>query len=58
MDAPQAFTELGFREPQDAVEGDPVPLSTPCLKLDFFIDDNAEIMGTQVGRRRRESVKC
>ncbi|CAN0412526.1 unnamed protein product [Ascophyllum nodosum] len=58
VDAPQAFTELGFREPQDAVEGDPVPLSTPCLKLDFFIDDNAEIMGTQALRAAGCQEEC
>lgn len=54
VDAPEVFTDLGFREPQGATEGDPVPLSTPCFKLDFIPDDNAEIMGTQVG----SSVVC
>lgn len=42
VDDPEVFERLGF------TGGSGSSLIDPCLSLDFFVDDTAEIMGTQV----------
>lgn len=45
VDAPSIFEDLGFTRGENSLLGD------RCIDINFFIDDTAEIMGTQVCMR-------
>ena len=52
VDNPSIFEDLGFVAPEGSF------LAEPCISLNFTVDGTAEIMGTQVRRRRHFVVSA
>lgn len=51
VDNPSLYEDLGFTAPEGSF------LADPCIRADFAVDGEAEIMGTQVSQRRYAAAR-